>query len=235
MRRRFVGFLVAKRRAEKQSAVELQLREEIYHSKRLMMIECERKAAAIKIQRVFRGHRIRSKYRQFITDRRDFLSLKRVLDMEKRTFRYQLLDTMGFAPHLRTDTPREKVLKLFSKFHRVVAEECITDWEDAFKFLGELEEHHRSEGRFKFPPSYVFYYTYLQIVYLRKYGISSTINRLNKEVEALKLQVRTSNDRVQKKAFKKILEERLQRTEVFIAKVDLNGILNGFSLLSSPF
>lgn len=217
-RRRFVGFLVSKRREEKQNAIEVQRREKVYAVKRTQIMEADWKAAAINIQRVYRGHRCRVINRQYLVDRRAYLSLKAVMDTEKRTLKYQLLDLVGLAPHLSTDTPRERVLKLFSRLHRSAAEECITDWEDAYIFLEELDQHHQTEGRF----TYILAYAYR--VYLSMLNIQSTrgnreYQRLLKQIEALKLQVRTCADREQKKAFKKMLEDATLHFQLLEAKV----------------
>ena len=217
-KRKFVGFLVSKRREEKRNMIDIQHREKIYRAKRALIMEADRRAAATNIQRIYRGYRSRILNRQYLIDRRAFLSLKGVMDKEKKTLKYHLLDLVGLAPHLSTDTPRERVLKLFSRLHRNVAEECISDWDDAYRFLEELDCHNQTEGRFTYLYPYV-YRVYLYILTMQSTSVSREYQGLTKQSEVLKLHIRSCTDREQKKILKKSLEDVTLHAQRLDAKV----------------
>jgi hypothetical protein len=219
-KRRFVGFQVSQRRALKQDTKEKLIRSELYKAQAEGFREIDRLAACISIQRVYRGFISRKHWRPFMAARREFFVVKRDVDRVKGRLRYRLLDLLGFAPFLETDTPREKVLKLFPRVARLVTEECIHhEWEDAIEFLDERERHLEAEGRVDYPRS-AYYSILVQLTHRATRSVNQRRENIKHALEELHLKLHGCTDRIEKQRLKKAVESFTTEQDVLIIRGD---------------
>ena len=128
------------RRHKEEESLRLRLLEE--NRLRVIAIAAERRnAAASNIQRVFRGYTARQKNSAFLTKRKAFLAL-RVQEMPKRVTRlYGFRDFFGMAPILMSDTPKERVLKMYPRPLRPTVIDCMKgQWWIATEHLARIEK-----------------------------------------------------------------------------------------------
>ena len=79
----------------------------------------------ITIQRVYRGVIVRRHIAPFLEQRRVFLRFRQKEMPKRLTPLYRARDVFGLAPPLRSDTNKEKVLRVFPKFLRPTVLECV--------------------------------------------------------------------------------------------------------------
>lgn len=181
-KRKFVGFLVSERRQAKNDAKDRADRSAAYLASRLIDREAARFRCAVTIQRVFRGFISRKHAAPFIEERKHFLALCEEAKKEKSRLKYLLDDFFGFARHMKTDTIRERVLKLFPLPDRRVVEECIDrEWDDAFAFVLEREAHETTVNRINLAKS--LWFKFLTKLYARL--LKRTEQRLTDRSSAL--------------------------------------------------
>lgn len=93
------------------------------------------------IQRVFRGHFKRLEIAPFLADRREFMRLRAEEARERNTFTYKLSSLLGVAKALKSDTPLERVMKLYPSYmHHILGISVENNWTYACKLLTEHEE-----------------------------------------------------------------------------------------------
>lgn len=97
--------------------------------------------AVITIQRVWRGHQGRRRIHQFVEERKEMMLVRRDEDRLRESWAYRLKTFFGFPPKLKSDTPLERVKKLYPWYmHRIVAECIENQWSEACKLLVAHEE-----------------------------------------------------------------------------------------------
>lgn len=78
--------------------------------------------SVIMIQRVYRGFANRKKFREFITERKTYYTIRLLENEIRDTFLYGFLEFFGFAPILVSDTPCERIYKQYPKYaHAVIS------------------------------------------------------------------------------------------------------------------
>lgn len=77
------------------------------------------------IQRVYRGYRVRREVAPFLEQRRVFLLFREKEMPKRKAWLYQARDVFGLAPSLKSDTNKEKVLRVFPKYLRPTVKECV--------------------------------------------------------------------------------------------------------------
>ena len=102
----------------------------------------KREKAATTIQRVFRGYRGRLASKAYIAERKKFLELRKAEDEERQTFWYWLRNFVGVAPLLDSDTPLERVKKVYPWYMHHIVAACIENkWSDACKLMSEHDQY----------------------------------------------------------------------------------------------
>jgi hypothetical protein len=97
--------------------------------------------AVVTIQRVFRGSVGRRRIHQFIEARKEMMLVRLDEDRLRESWLYKLKTLFGFPPKLKSDTPLERVKKLYPWYmHRIVAECIENQWSEACKLLVQHEE-----------------------------------------------------------------------------------------------
>lgn len=142
-----IPFNVLDIRKAKQDAIDKKVMEETYALKQAEMKERRREAAALTIQRVYRGHVNRIQTKAFLELRHQFLDL-RVLDQPYRnSVLYQLLEYFGYAPLLKSDTPLEKAKHLFPGYMHATVTSCIEGkWSLGCQHIHAVEKHKLTSG-----------------------------------------------------------------------------------------
>ena len=93
------------------------------------------------IQRVYRGHRKRLAIADFLAERREFMRLRREEAAERSKVVYKLSSMLGVAKALKSDTPLERVMKLYPSYmHHILGISVNNDWAYACKLLAQHEE-----------------------------------------------------------------------------------------------
>lgn len=93
------------------------------------------------IQRVYRGHRKRRAIADFLAERREFMRLRREEESERNKIIYKLTSMLGVAKALKSDTPLERVMKLYPSYMRhILGISVDNNWTYACKLLTEHEE-----------------------------------------------------------------------------------------------
>jgi hypothetical protein len=92
-------------------------------------------------QRVFRGYRKRLEIAPFLAERHEFLKLRKIEAVERNKLTYKLSSAMGIAKTLKSDTPLERVYKLYPSYmHTILGLSVDNNWTYACKLLTEHEE-----------------------------------------------------------------------------------------------
>ncbi len=106
------------------------------------LIKQNRIKAATTIQRVYRGHVGRSEMKAFIDERKKFFELRRAEDAKRASIWYILQSLFGSPPLLESDTPLERVKKLYPWYMHHIVAACIENkWSDACRLMTEHEEY----------------------------------------------------------------------------------------------
>jgi hypothetical protein len=85
----------------------------------------KRDKGATTIQRVYRGMRVRREVSPFLEQRRIFLLFRQKEMPKRKALMYRVRDAFGFAPVLKSDTNKEKVLRVFPKLLRPTVQQCV--------------------------------------------------------------------------------------------------------------
>lgn len=101
-----------------------------------------RTKAALNIQRVYRGYQGRKKIHAFIQERKELMAKRHIEDAIRQSVLYKLKSFFGFSIMLETDTPLERVKKMYPWYmHHIVAACIENNWTDACRLLTEHEKH----------------------------------------------------------------------------------------------
>jgi hypothetical protein len=97
------------------------------------------------IQRVYRGYRKRCAIAPFIEERQMFMRMRREEAHERSKLTYKLTSMLGIAKALKSDTPLERVMKLYPAYmHHILGISVNNNWTYACQLLAEHEERLRS-------------------------------------------------------------------------------------------
>jgi hypothetical protein len=125
-----------------------------FEARRLQQQEKHRNDAALLIQKVFRGHRKRRKIARFLRDRRAFFALREKQRVYRENALYHLLQFFGIAPKLQSDTPLERVLKMYPTYMHLILAECVDyQWGLACELWRAQEQHYKLRREGKRPKS----------------------------------------------------------------------------------
>jgi hypothetical protein len=103
------------------------------------------------IQRVYRGYYIRQRIKDFIHERKDFLILREQENKLRNSLLTSLLNMIGFTQVFDSDTPLEKVHKLYPWYmHHIVAECIESKWNDACQMLLEHNDYLKNKPKSSF-------------------------------------------------------------------------------------
>lgn len=93
------------------------------------------------IQRVFRGYLKRVEIAPFLAERREFMRLRAEEARERSKLLYKLSAMLGVAKALRSDTPLERVMKMYPSYmHHILGISVDNNWTYACKLLTDHEE-----------------------------------------------------------------------------------------------
>lgn len=97
--------------------------------------------AIVNIQRVWRGFCGRRRIETFIEARKQMMVVRQDENRLRESWWYKLKTFFGLPPTLKSDTPLERVKKLYPWYmHRIVAECIENQWSEACKLLVAHEE-----------------------------------------------------------------------------------------------
>ena len=106
-----------------------------------MVFEKKRMKAATKIQAFFRSFLSRRHHQDYIEERKLFFELREEEDMTRNSSLYKSLGYLGMQPFLKSDTPKERLHKIYPKYlMNIVEEACDSNWTLAYRLIREQEE-----------------------------------------------------------------------------------------------
>lgn len=118
------------------------------------------------VQRVFRGYRKRLEIAPFLAERREFLKLRKIEAAERNKLTYKLCSAMGIAKTLKSDTPLERVYKLYPSYmHTILGLSVDNNWTYACKLLTEHEERLKGEVKDRNFYSYIRCTSFLSFIF----------------------------------------------------------------------
>jgi hypothetical protein len=121
----YFGPTVLRYRKQKEEEEEERKKAEGYAKLMAENLVRKREKSAVTIQRVHRGRMVRKTIENFLLRRRAFLA-NRLKEMPQRQTRlYRTLDVFGFAPKLKYDTNKEKILRVFPQHLRNTVTDCV--------------------------------------------------------------------------------------------------------------
>jgi len=128
-------------RNAKQRAEALILANEKERERRIKMRKKRENNAATKIQAMIRSYRCRVEIEEFIEERKIFKQLREEEAKTRNSLLYQILGIINMQPYLKSDTPKERLEKMFpAYFMNIVEESCDGNWTLAYKLIREQEE-----------------------------------------------------------------------------------------------
>lgn len=124
---------------EEKKKLEIQ---QMYEKRLNELAEIKRLTSIQTIQRIYRGYKKRQEIKDFIQQRKEFLKLREEENQYRNAWTTKLLGWMGFPQIFESDTPLEKVHKLYPWYmHHIVAECIENQWNDACQMLIEHDEY----------------------------------------------------------------------------------------------
>jgi len=103
--------------------------------------------ASTSIQRTFRGYRSRIRNADFVEERKAWMAQRRLDDGQRGGAMYKLLEVMGRAPELESDTLYEKVMKRYPAWaHAMVADVVHGEWQACYNMIKAQEKYRREHG-----------------------------------------------------------------------------------------
>lgn len=137
----FYGEEIEKYYYLKKKSFENQRINKIYTENQLKLIARRKDVSAILIQRIFRGFICRKKLVNFIEERKKFFNLRKMELNKKNDIIYKLKNFLGIAPILLSDTPLEKINKMYPKYYRKIIEECLeNNWQYGCELVRQHDE-----------------------------------------------------------------------------------------------
>ena len=119
-----------------------------FESRKKELLRQKQDKAVRFIQRVYRGYKKRQAIAEFISQRKHFMKMREEEAGERQKLLYKLTAALGFAKALQSDTPLERVMKLYPSYmHHILALSVNNDWTYACRLLNEHEEHLKTVPR----------------------------------------------------------------------------------------
>lgn len=131
---------IQKRRIEEEKRIQ----EAKYQAMMAAAARARQEAAAYLLQRVYRGHRSRKQSRKFLAERRKYLLLREKDNEKRKTLTHRLLDAVGMAPPLASDTDIEFGLRKFPTRLKKTAADCL---DNDVALIAELAGKKKRKGR----------------------------------------------------------------------------------------
>lgn len=139
---RYHGRWVKQYRKELVARQEKEERERRHAERMQEQLVIKRDRSALTIQRCWRGHHSRKHLSDFLKQRKQFYSVRLTEQSFRESRWYRLRAFFGLAPPLASDTPKERLLKMYPMFlHHIVAECIKNDWKGACAMLQEEEQY----------------------------------------------------------------------------------------------
>lgn len=112
-----------------------------FENRKKELLRLKQDKSARFIQRVFRGYLKRVEIAPFLAERREFMRLRAEEARERGKLMYKLLAMLGVAKALKSDTPLERVMKMYPSYmHHILGISVDNNWTHACKLLTEHEE-----------------------------------------------------------------------------------------------
>ena len=97
--------------------------------------------AATTIQAFIRSSLSRMHHEEYVEERRVFMELRVEEAKARNSLMYKALGLIGLQPFLRSDTPRERLAKMYPRYLMNIIEECCDgNWAIAYALIREQEE-----------------------------------------------------------------------------------------------
>lgn len=143
----FQGRFVKEYRLNKRNREEEKARKIAYAKQQEEMIQRKRQKSAIVIQRVYRGHVCRLRMADAMEEAKQMTLHREDEDKKRETLVYKLLETIGIAPAMKSDTAIMRAKKMFPGYMHHIVEECIQyKWAIACDLLREEENFMKTIG-----------------------------------------------------------------------------------------
>lgn len=125
---------------------------ELFLNRTIEIERMKKVRAAIIIQRVVRGYWKRKEIADFVAERKAFMRFRKEEEATRNSISYIILCWIGFPPPLQSDTPLERVMKLYPPYkHHILAAAIENQWGLACRLLIEHEERLKQH-----PPASVY-------------------------------------------------------------------------------
>ena len=109
--------------------------------RRQRMKEKKRNAAATKIQSMVRSALSRIGHEDYVEERRVFFELRAEEARTRNSVMYKALGLFRLQPYLRSDTPKERLAKMYPTYLlNIIDEACDGNWAIAYRLVREQEE-----------------------------------------------------------------------------------------------
>eukprot|EP00981_Chlorochromonas_danica_P008642 scaffold2263_cov187-Ochromonas_danica.AAC.8 len=143
--------------------------EKSYQARKKEMDDKRREKCALFIQRVYRGYRCRKKVSDFVQERRALAVLRKKEDAIRSSLLYKMKMLFGFSIILESDTPLERVKKVYPWYmHKIVAASIENKWTEACKLLIEHEQHIKKSHAIRKPTIVDYLRAELAVYYAKK-------------------------------------------------------------------
>mmetsp|Transcript_9073 Transcript_9073/g.20463 ORF Transcript_9073/g.20463 Transcript_9073/m.20463 type:complete len:1632 (-) Transcript_9073:54-4949(-) len=138
----FLGKSVKEYRERKEEEARKNAVKEAFEARKRQLQKMKIERAAATVQRVYRGYRERLQLSAFLTQRMEFMRVRHLEEAERASLHYRLLSLLGIAPVLKSDTPLERVMKLYPAYmHHILELSVGGKWSAACAMLLEHEQH----------------------------------------------------------------------------------------------
>lgn len=116
--------------------------EDAFIKRKLELAKQHRLTSLTTIQRVYRGYRTRLQLAPYIAHRKEMMTLRLQEDQIRYSVIYQVRVLLGIPPALASDTPLERVKKMYPWYLHHIIGECIEQqWSEAVSLLIQHEQH----------------------------------------------------------------------------------------------
>ena len=143
----FQGRFVKEYRLNKRNKEEERARKVAFAKQKEEMIERKKQKSAIIVQRYYRGYKCRARMANSMAEAKMMTLYREEEDKKRETVVYQLLELLGAAPALKSDTAIMRAKKMFPGYMHHIVEECIQyKWAIACDLLREEENFMKTIG-----------------------------------------------------------------------------------------
>jgi hypothetical protein len=138
---KYTGPTVDTYREEKDRQEKMVIAFEKEIARRKVVKEKKMDKAATKIQSFIRSVRSRIVHQEFIEERRIYMELRKEEAGFRESRLYKALGLIGFQPFFRSDTPKERLAKMYPSYLMNIIEESVDgDWSLAYRLIRDQEE-----------------------------------------------------------------------------------------------